>query len=85
MGVTTSNRLVDDRGGSLGQKVWRLKGRIAIHPLNQNIFLLGFDSSEEAIWVMENGSRIFRGIVMQLEWWTPLSGCKGRRDQETEV
>ena len=43
------------------KRVWRLKGRIAIHPLNQNLFFLGFDSSKEAIWVMENGSRIFRG------------------------
>ena len=46
---------------------------------------MGFDSSEEAIWVMENGSRIFRGGVMQLEWWTPSSGCKGIRDQEIEA
>ena len=22
---------------------------------------------------------------MQLEWWTPSSGCKGRRGQESEV
>ena len=67
------------------KRVWRLKRRIVIHPLNHNLFFLGFDSSEEAIWVMENGSRIFRGGVMQLEWWTSSSGCKGRRGQEIEV
>ena len=46
---------------------------------------MGFELSEEAIWVMENGSRIFRGGVMQLEWWSPSSGCKEKRDQEKEV
>ena len=35
--------------------------------------------------VMENGSRICRGGVMQLEWWSPYSGCKGIRDQEKEA
>ena len=46
---------------------------------------MGFESSEEASWVMENGSKIFRGGVMQLEWWTLSSSCKGLRDQEIEV
>ena len=67
------------------KRVWRLKGRIAIHPLNHNLFFMGFELSEEAIWVMENGSRICRGGVMQLEWWSPFSGCKGIRDQEKEA
>ena len=40
---------------------------------------------EEAYWVMENGSRIFRGEVMHLEWWTPSTGCIGRIDQDPEV
>ena len=34
---------------------------------------------------MENGSRIFRGGVLQLEWWTPSTGCMGRKGQETEI
>ena len=46
---------------------------------------MGFESPEEAIWVMENGSRIFRDGVMQLEWWTPSLGCNGKRDQEKEA
>ena len=46
------------------KRVWRLKGRIAIHPLNQKFFFMGFELSEEAIWVMENGSRICRGGVL---------------------
>ena len=67
------------------KRVWRLKGRIVIYPLNQNLFFMGFELSKEVIWVMENGSRIFRGGVMQLEWWSPSSGCKGIRDQKKEV
>ena len=67
------------------KRAWKLEGRIAIHPLNQNLFFMGFELPEEARWVMENGSRICRGGVMQLEWWTPYSGCNGLRDQENEV
>ena len=67
------------------KRVWKLKGRIAIHPLNQNLFFMGFELSEEASWVMENSSRICRGGVMKLEWWTPSSGCNGSRDQEKEI
>ena len=40
---------------------------------------------EEAYWVMENGSRIFRGEAMHLEWWTPSTGCKGRIEEDPEV
>ena len=69
----------------MANRAWRLKGRISFHPLNQNLFLLGFDLSEEANWVMENGSRIFRGGVLQLEWWTPSTGCTGGKGQELEA
>ena len=67
------------------KRVWRLKGRIVIHPLNQNYFFMGFELSEEAMRVMENGSRICSGGVLQLEWWSQSSGCKGIRDKEKEV
>ena len=60
------------------KRAWRLKGSMLFYPLNQNLFFMGFDSSEEANWVMENGSRIFRGEVLHLEWWTPSTGCRGR-------
>ena len=67
------------------KRVWRLKGRIAIHPSNHKFFFMGFELSEEAIWVMENGSRICRGGVLQLDWWSQSSGCKGIREKEKEV
>ena len=67
------------------KRVWKLKGHIAIYPLNHNLFFMGFELLEEARWVMENGSRICRGGVLKLEWWTPYSGCNGLRDQENEV
>ena len=67
------------------KRVWKLEGRIAIYPLNQNLFFMGFELSEEARWVMEKGSRICRGGEMQLEWWTLYSGCNKSRDQENEV
>ena len=36
------------------------------YPLNQTLFFMGFDSLEEANWVMENKSRIFRSEVLHL-------------------
>ena len=67
------------------KRAWRLKGSMLFYPLNQNLFFLGFDSSEEANWVMENGSRIFRGEVLHLEWWTQLTGCTRRKGQDQEA
>ena len=55
------------------------------YPLNQNLFFMGFDSLEEANWVMENGSRSFRGEVLHLEWWTLSRGCTGRKGQDQEA
>ena len=67
------------------KREWRLKGQIAINPLNHNYFFMGFEVPEEAMRVMEYGSRVCSGGVMQLEWWSQSSGCKGIRDKEKEV
>ena len=67
------------------KRAWRLKGRVLFQQLNQNLFFLDFDLVEEAYWVMENGSRIFRGEAMHLEWWSPSTGCKGRIEEDQEV
>ena len=67
------------------KRAWQLEGRIAIHTLNHKMFFMGFELPEEARWVMEKGSRMCRGGVLQLEWWTPYSGCNGLRDQKNEV
>ena len=67
------------------KRAWRLKGSMLFYPLNQNRFFMGFDSSEEANWFMENGCRIFRGEVLHLEWWTPSTGCTGRKGQNQET
>ena len=55
-----------------------------LQKLNQNLFFLYFDLVEEAYWVMENGSRIFRGEAMHLEWWSPSIGCRGRTEEVHE-
>ena len=67
------------------KKKWRLKGNMFFYPLNQNLFFMGFDSKEEADWVMENGSRICRGEALILERWTPSTGCTGSKSQNQEV
>ena len=67
------------------KKAWRLKGNMSFHPLNQNLFFMGFDLTEEADWVMENGSRICRGEALLLERWTPSTGCMRSKGQYQEV
>ena len=67
------------------KRAWRLKGNVYFCPLNHNIFFIELDSPEEANWVMEKGSRIFRGETMNLEWWNPSIGCTGRKDQVHEA
>ena len=66
-------------------RAWRLKGRVRFQQLNQNLFFLDFELVDEAYWVMDNGSRIFRGEAMYLEWWSPSTGCKGRVEEEQEA
>ena len=36
---------------------WRLEGDVNFPKLSQKLFFMGFESVEEAEWVMENGSR----------------------------
>ena len=64
---------------------WRLKGHVLISYLNHNLLYLEFDSSEEAKWVLVNGTRIFKGDVLHLEWWNPFVECVGRKDQAKEA
>ena len=37
--------------------------------------LLKFKSPEEAKWVLESGRRSFKGGLLQLDWWSPETGC----------
>ena len=39
------------------KRAWRLKGDVNFQKLSQKLFFMGFESVEEAEWVMENGSR----------------------------
>ena len=54
---------------------WRLEGGIMISYLNEDLLFLEFESPEEAKWVLESGRRSFKGDLLQLEWWSPESGC----------
>ena len=90
-GVVGSWKVLPARKKTLAEVVvwakreWRLKGQIVINPLNQNYFFMGFELPEEAMRVMEYGSRKCSGGVMKLEWWSQSSGCKGIREKEKEV
>ena len=67
------------------KKAWRLNGNMFCHPLNHNLFFMSFDSTEEADWVMDNGSRICRGEALILERWNPSTGCMRSKSQNQEV
>ena len=71
--------------GAWAKRAWRLKGGVFFQKLSQKCFYMSFELVEEAVWVLENGSRIFRGEVMHLEWWSPATGCEGRTVQDSEV
>ena len=44
-----------------------------------------FDLAEEAKWVLEYGSRIYKGNMIHLEWWNPFVGCVSKKDQIYEA
>ena len=67
------------------ERAWRLKGNLLFYSLNHYLLYMEFDSAEEAKWVLENGSRIYRGDVMHLKWWNPYVECVGRKDQAMEA
>ena len=67
------------------KRAWRLKGGVIFKKLSQKLLFMSFELVEEAEWVMENGSKIFRGEAMHLEWWSPSTGCVGRTDQVSKV
>ena len=56
-------------------EVWRLNEEMKLAALNEDLLFLEFNSPEKAKWVYESGRRRFRGGVLQLEWWSPESGC----------
>ena len=64
---------------------WRINGEVMLAALNEDIFLLEFDSPEKAKWVLESGRRSFKGGTLQLEWWSPEAGCSRGKDVGREV
>ena len=52
--------------------------------LNEDLLFLGFESPEEAKWVLESGRRNFKGGVLQLEPWNPDSRCIRRKGSTQE-
>ena len=67
------------------REAWRIYGEVMIPALNEDLFLLEFDSPEKAKWVLDSGRRSFKGGDLQFEWWSPESGCLRRKDLGREV
>ena len=54
---------------------WRLNEGMKLMFLKEDLMLLKFKSPEEAKWVLESGRRCFVGGRLQLDWWSPETGC----------
>ena len=54
---------------------WRLNKEVMLTVLNEDLMLLEFNSPERAKWVLESGRRSFKGGRIQLDRWSPESGC----------
>ena len=52
--------------------------------VNHDLLYLEFSSPEEAKQVQENGSRVFKGDALHLEWWNPSVWCV-QKDQAKEA
>ena len=57
------------------REAWRLNEGVKLAVLNKELLLLEFKSPEKAKWVYESGRRSFKVGVLQLDWWSPESGC----------
>ena len=64
---------------------WRLNEEVLLVALKEDLFLLELDSPEKAKWVLESGKRSFLGGDLQLEWWSPESGCMRSKDLGQEA
>ena len=64
---------------------WRLNEDVMLAVLNEDLLFLEFDSPEKAKWVLESGRRSFKGGVLQLERWSPESGCIRRKGSVQEA
>ena len=67
------------------REAWRINGEVLLAALNEDLFLMEFDSPEKAKWVLESGRRSFKGGALQLEWWSPESGCLRGKELGREV
>ena len=68
-----------------GRDTWRLNEEVMLAVLNEDLLLLEFDSPKKAKWVLESGRRSFKGGVLQLDWWSPESGCIRCKDLVQEA
>ena len=53
--------------------------------MNQDILFLEFDILEEAKRVLEKGRRWLRGGFLNLDWWSPDSGCVSCKEEVREA
>ena len=53
--------------------------------LEKDMTFLGFAKLKEAKWVLEARRRSFRGGFLQLDWWSPYSGCVKKKNLVKEV
>ena len=66
---------------SWAKVVWRLNGGLTVAYLNNDLMSFEFEEAADATYVLEGGVRSFRGGRLNLERWSPDSGCVKRKNQ----
>ena len=70
---------------SWAKVVWRLNGGLTVAYLNNDLMSFEFEEAADATYVLEGGRRSFRGRRLNLERWSPDSGCVKRKNQVNKL
>ena len=70
---------------SWAKVVWRLNGGLTVAYLNNDLMSFEFEEATDATYVLEEGRRSFRGGRLNLERWSPDSGCVKRKNQMNKL
>ena len=66
-------------------KLWGLKGNLGLAKLEDGKALLEFELITEAVKALDMAEISVGGFVIQLEKWSPMSGCLMEEEKEREA
>ena len=54
---------------------WSFCGKVRVAALRDALFLFEFSNRGDAQRVLQEGSRLLKGVRLSLDWWAPTMGC----------